>query len=221
LPRIGSTFNDIGFGILDYFASGGVAVTSGLNSGFSLAADIEKTANGSTGSAAAYPKEGVVLAAPPMSTPPNTRPLNLIPGSGISGTARWMAVAATQAVTPLTTATLPPLSAARFNGIYTGTAAGTCTAATPAGVVTQNSSVPIALAISNGVLTVTDGGSGSGPVNAEGQLLTMGAISVNGAACTAGGRFWEDGAGRAGGSGSTKCTGAGFTCAGTWNAARK
>jgi hypothetical protein len=219
-PSVGSTFTDIGLSLLDTLAFAGIPITSGINSGVSLASEVEKTANAS-GAGATYPKQGVVVAGPSTTTvSANSHPVNLIPGTGIGGTARWMAVAATQQVVSLTSATLPPPATARFNGLYTGFASGTCTVSVAGEVFTESSTLPLALTIANGVMTVTAGGSGSGPVSATGQLQTS-ALSSNGASCQAGGRFWEDPTGRAGGLGATSCRGEGFTCAGTWNVSRR
>lgn len=219
-PSVGSTFTDVGLSLFDTLALAGIPVTSGINSGVSLAAEVEKTANAPGGASATYPKQGVVVAGPSTSVPANSRPVNLIPGTGIGGTARWMAVAATQQVVSLTSATLPPPSAARFNGLYTGFAGGTCTMVLEGQVFTESSTVPLALTIANGVMTITAGASGSGTVSATGQLQTY-ALSSNGASCQAAGRFWEDLTGRAGGLGATSCRGDGFTCAGTWNVTRR
>jgi hypothetical protein len=71
----------------------------------------------------------------------------------------------------------------------------------------------LTLTISNGTLTVTSGGSGSGTVT------PAGAFNASDGTCSVAGRFWEDN-GRAGGSGSVRCATGGATCFGTWNVLR-
>lgn len=218
-PAIGSTLTDVGLSLLDTLAFAGIPITSGINSGVALGSEIEKISN-PAGPGANYPKQGVIVAGPATTLPATARPLNLIPGAGIAGPARWLAVAATQQIIALTTATQPPLSAARFNGLYSGVAAGTCTVVIEGRVITEPGSTPVTLSIASGVLTITSGGSGSSPVSAGGQLVAS-PLSANGLQCQAGGRFWEDATGRAGGLGSTSCRGDGVTCAGTWNVTRR
>lgn len=220
-PTVGATFTDIGISLLESLAGLGVPIFSGTLSGINTAADFEAIANGPTGPAPAYPRQGVMISAPTQPVPVNTRPIALIPGTGIGGTARWLAVAATQQVTALTTVTQPPPSAARFNGLYTGSSNGSCTVTVPEGPpIVQSASGPLSLTIANGVMSVTAGGSGQGTVSPTGQLGVSSVASAGGA-CDVGGRFWEDPLGRAGGLGYTRCSGPGFTCAGTWNVLRR
>ena len=213
-PSVGSTFTDIGLSALDNFAFLGLPVTSGVNAGFQLMAETEQATN-QQGASATVPK-GAILAAPPQAVPANGKPVIAYQGIGIGATAKWLAVAATQQVTAFTTATLPPLSAARFNGLYSGFSRATCTVTVPDGPpIVQSAGGALAMTVSNGVLTVTAGGSGSTSVSPAGQIKVP---TVDG--CTTGGRFWEDGTGRAGATGFTSCVGAGFTCGGTWNVLR-
>jgi hypothetical protein len=212
-PTVGATFTDVGVSLLENLAGLGTPVFSGTLSGINLAADFEAAANGPSGPAATYPTQGVMVSAPTQSVPTGTRPIALIPGTGIGGTARWLAVAATQQVTALTTATQPPPSAARFNGLYSGFARGSCTAVGPEGPIVVPWSGGLTATISGGTLTFTSGGSGSGTVT------PAGGFSAGDGICSVAGRFWED-AGRAGGLGSVSCASGPATCFGTWNVLR-
>lgn len=212
-PTVGATFTDVGVSLLESLAGLSVPVFSGTLSGINLAADFEAAANGPSGPAATYPTQGVMISAPTQSVPVNTRPIALIPGTGIGGTARWLAVAATQQVTALTTATQPPPSAARFNGLYSGFQRGSCTAPGPDGPIVVPGSGAVTLTISNGTLTLTSGGTGTGTVT------PAGAFNAGDGICTVSGRFWEE-SGRAGGSGSVSCNAPPATCFGTWNVLR-
>ena len=214
LPSTGSTATDLGLSLIDNFLFLGLPVTSGFNSGFQLLSEFEQAVN-QQGASPTVPK-GAVLAGPPQAVPANTRPVIAYQGTGIGATARWLAVAATQQITAFTTATLPPPTAARFNGLYTGSSRATCTVVVPDGPpIVSSAGGAMALTMANGVMTVTAGGSGSTTVTPGGQI-NMPPIE----GCSTGGRFWEDGTGRAGATGFTSCTGAGFTCGGTWNVLR-
>lgn len=219
MPSVGSTFTDLGLSFIDNMLLGGIPILSGTNAGVSLASDFEKAANASSGPSLTVPAKGVIVAAAPQGTPSGTHPVMAYQGLGTSATATWLAVPVTQRVTSLMNATLAPPTTARFNGAYSGATRGSCTASVEGVTVNTGSRGPLNFALSDGVLIVTAGGSGSGTVSPVGQLGTV-PVSAGGMVCQTSGRFWEDGAGRAGASGSQTCAGPGVSCAGTWSALR-
>lgn len=198
---------------------GGIPILSGTNAGVSLASDFEKAANAPNGPSTSVPAKGVIVAAAPQGTPSGTRPAMAFQGLGIDATAKWLAVSSTQQVTSLLNAVLPTPTAARFNGLYAGSARVSCTASAEGVTVTTGSQQALNFTVAGGTLTVTVGGSGTGTVSRSGQLGTV-PVSAAGLTCQASGRFWEDGTGRAGASGSQTCAGPNVSCAGAWNVLR-
>jgi hypothetical protein len=215
-PGAWSLLRDSGSTLLDDLTDNGLGVFSGLNTGISLGQTIESVVTTTRGQLQSAPRGGVVMpASQPANPPANTRP-SVVYSAGQG--ARWIATAAAQQVTSLLDAALPPPTAARFDGNYTGNSTATCTVTVPdAPPITSSASGPINATVANGV--VNAGGEGAGTVSPTGRF-TAPAISAGGVSCSTGGRFWLDENGGAGATGFISCSGSGVGCSGTWNVTR-
>ncbi|MBI4266650.1 MAG: hypothetical protein HY657_19960 [Acidobacteria bacterium] len=116
------------------------------------------------------------------------------------------------APSPTPTPAPTPPGVTQFDGTYSGSYTGTFGSFGP-----QNG--PVAFSVSNGVITVTQPGSGSGTVNAAGSASFSGSLGVQGVSCTFTGTFLATG-GAASASGNWNCSGLGQTGSGTWSATR-
>jgi hypothetical protein len=215
-PGASSLLRDTGATMLADLSNNGLGVFSGLQIATLLAQAIETVVVQTRGPMPAAPQGGLLLPAPqPASPPANTRPTRVY-GSGVGP--KWIATPATQAVTTLTSATLPAPAVARFNGSYAGSSNASCTIQTPDGPFTTGGSGAAVATVLNGVIT-SDGNTGS--VSETGRF-TAPSVAAGGVGCTVGGRFWQDpSSGSAGANGFISCSGAGVSCSGTWGLTRR
>ena len=218
-PTIMSTARDAGATVLDTIKARGLPIFSGLNTGIGLGEIIESAVTQAKGPNTNAPQGGVMVAAPPAAPPGGvvanvTRTvLGFVTQPAAPPTVQTVAVSSAPSTQPLTLVTLPAPTAARFNGTYSGSTAGSCSVTTPDGVFTSGGSGPLNFTVLNGV--ISDGG---GTVSSNG-VVTSNAVVAGAASCSWGGRFWEDGT-NAGVSGWLGCSAPFTVCSFSWSAAR-
>jgi hypothetical protein len=105
-----------------------------------------------------------------------------------------------------------PPNVRQFDGSYGGSYAGRFAGESVSG--------PVAFTVSNGAITVTVPGRGSGSVDAAGSASFSGSLGVEGVSCTFSGSFQVSPSGSASASGTWSCPGLGSSGQGTWSATR-